>query len=162
LVTQVWIAYWPGFCVGEGAMAELKTKETKASVTAFLKKIVDQERREDCFAIVEIMRAATKEEPKMWGPSIVGFGRYRYRYESGREGEWPIIGFSPRKNDLTLYFMRGFDEYPDLIKRLGKHKTAKSCLYLKKLADVDMSVLKELVKRSLKAMESQRIKQPRG
>jgi hypothetical protein len=143
-------------------MAELKTKETKKSVNAFLNQIVDKQRREDCSAIVEIMRAATKEEPKMWGPSIVGFGRYRYKYESGREGEWPIIGFSPRKNDLTLYLMRGFDEYTDLIKRLGKHKTAKSCLYLKKLADVDVSVLKELVKRSVKSIEPQRIKQPRG
>ena len=142
------------------AMAELKTKATKKSVNAFLNQIVDQQRREDCSAIVEIMRAATKEEPKMWGPSIVGFGRYRYKYGSGREGEWPIIGFSPRKSDLTLYLMRGFDEYPDLIKRLGKHKTSKSCLYLKKLADVDMSVLKELVKRSVRSMDPQRIKQP--
>jgi hypothetical protein len=141
-------------------MAELKTKETKKSVNAFLNQIVDQQRREDCSAIVEIMRAATKEEPKMWGPSIVGFGRYRYKYGSGREGEWPIIGFSPRKSDLTLYLMRGFDEYPDLIKRLGKHKASKSCLYLKKLADVDMSVLKELVKRSVRSMDPQRIKQP--
>lgn len=143
-------------------MAELKTKETKKSVIAFLNQIVDKQRREDCFAIVEIMRAATKEEPKMWGPSIVGFGRYRYKYESGREGEWPAISFSPRKNDLTLYMMRGFDEYPDLVKRLGKHKTSKSCLYLKKLADVDMTVFKELVQRSVKAIEPQRIKQPRS
>ncbi len=87
-------------------MAELKTKETKASVTKFLNAIPDETRRNDCFAVAEIMQAVTKEEPKMWGPSIVGFGRYRYKYESGREGEWMLAGFSPRKGDLTLYIMR--------------------------------------------------------
>lgn len=139
-------------------MAELKTKETKASVSAFLNKIPDAARREDCFAVAEIMRAVTKEEPKMWGPSIVGFGHYHYKGKSGREGEWMLIGFSPRKSDLTLYIMRGFEEYPDLMKRLGKHKTGKSCLYIKRLSDIDTRVLKELVKRSVKAMASVRIK----
>ena len=139
-------------------MAELKTKETKASVTAFLNKIPDQARRDDCFALAEIMRAVTKEEPRMWGSSIVGFGRYHYKGKSGREGEWMITGFSPRKSDLTLYLMSGFDEFPDLMKRLGKHKTGKSCLYIKKLADVDLSVLRQLVKQSVKAMAWKRIK----
>lgn len=139
-------------------MAELKTKETKASVTAFLNKISDQTRRDDCFAVAEIMRAATKEEPRMWGSSIVGFGRYHYKGKSGREGEWMIIGFSPRKSDLTLYLMGGFEKSAELMKKLGKHKTGKSCLYIKKLTDVDLSVLRQLVKQSVKAMASKRVK----
>ena len=138
-------------------MAELKTKATSESVTAFLDKIADKRRREDCLAVVDIMRAVTKEEPKMWGSSIVGFGRYRYKYESGREGEWMITGFSPRKGDLTLYIMPGFEPFSDLMKRLGKYKTGKSCLYVKKLADVNVKVLKELVTKSVKKMEAHRI-----
>lgn len=138
-------------------MAELKTKETAESVSAFLDKIADKGRREDCLAVVDIMRDVTKEEPKMWGSSIVGFGRYRYKYESGREGEWMITGFSPRKSDLTLYIMPGFEPFADLMKRLGKYKTGKSCLYIKKLADVDVGVLRELVTRSIKKMTAKRI-----
>lgn len=140
-------------------MAELKTKETTESVSAFLDKIADQQRREDCLAVADIMRAVTKEEPKMWGTSIVGFGRYRYQYDSGREGEWPITGFSPRKGDLTLYILGGFDSAPELMKRLGKYKTSKSCLYIKKLEDVDRSVLRKLVAHSVKLMAPKRIKQ---
>ncbi len=138
-------------------MAELKTKETAESVSAFLKKIADKTRREDCLAVVDIMRDVTKEEPKMWGSSIVGFGRYHYKYESGREGEWMITGFSPRKGDLTLYIMPGFEPFPDLMKRLGKYKTGKSCLYIKKLADVDVDVLRELVTVSVNKMAAKRI-----
>ena len=138
-------------------MAEPKTKETAESVSAFLDKIADKSRREDCLAVVDIMRDVTKEEPKMWGSSIVGFGRYRYKYESGREGEWMITGFSPRKSDLTLYIMPGFEPFADLMKRLGKYKTGKSCLYIKKLADVDVGVLRELVTRSVKKMAAKRI-----
>ena len=138
-------------------MAELKTKETAESVSAFLDKIADKTRREDCLAVVDIMRDVTKEEPKMWGSSIVGFGRYHYKYESGREGEFMITGFSPRKGDLTLYIMPGFEPFPDLMKRLGKYKTGKSCLYIKKLADVDVGVLRELVTKSVKKMATQRI-----
>lgn len=138
-------------------MAKLKTKETKASVSKFLNAIPDKTRRDDCKAVVEIMRAVTKEEPKMWGPSIVGFGHYHYKYESGREGDFMLTGFSPRKGDLTLYIMPGFDKFPELLKRLGKYKTGKSCLYIKELADVDLKVLRELVKQSVKAMDSQRI-----
>jgi predicted CopG family antitoxin len=138
-------------------MAELKTKPTAESVSDFLDKVSHPSRRQDCLTVLEIMKDVTKEEPKMWGSSIVGFGRYRYKYESGREGEWMITGFSPRKNDLTLYIMRGFESFPELMKRLGKHKTGKSCLYIKKLADVDLSVLRELVDKSVKSMDSKRI-----
>lgn len=139
-------------------MAELKTKETGESVTAFINKIADQTRREDCLAVIDLMRKVTKEEPKMWGTSIVGFGRYRYKYESGREGEWPIAGFSPRKGDLTLYLIGGFDKFSDLMKSLGKYKTGKSCLYIKKLADVDVNVLKKLVTKSVNLKAGKRIR----
>ena len=138
-------------------MAELKTKPTTASVTKFLNGVSDKTRREDCFAVLEMMREVTKEEPKMWGSSIVGFGRHRYKYESGREGEWPIAAFSPRKGDLTLYFTPGFDIEPEM-ERLGKYKTGKSCLYIKKLGDVDPKVLKQLVTKSVKKLAGQRIK----
>lgn len=138
-------------------MAELKTKETAESVSAFINKIADQSRREDCLAVIDIMRKVTKEEPKMWGTSIVGFGRYRYKYESGREGEWPITAFSPRKGDLTLYIMGGFDKFSDLMNSLGKYKTGKSCLYIKKLADVDVNVLKKLVTKSVNLKAGKRI-----
>jgi predicted CopG family antitoxin len=139
-------------------VAELKTKETQESVSAFLKKITDKNRREDCLAVVDIMRDVTGEEPKMWGSSIVGFGRYRYKYESGREAEWMITGFSPRKGDLTLYILGGFDSLSDLMMRLGKYKTGKSCLYLKKLEDVDLNVLKKLVAKSVRLMAPKRIR----
>ena len=139
-------------------MAELKTKETTQSVSAFLNKITDEARRQDCFAVVDIMRAVTKEEPKMWGTSIVGFGRYHYKSEGGREGDWMITGFSPRKAALTLYLMGGFDKSPDLMKSLGKYKAGKGCLYLNKLSDVDVKVLRKLVAASVKLMTSKRIK----
>jgi Domain of unknown function (DU1801) len=138
-------------------MSELKTKPTAESVAAFIEKISDKTRREDCQAVIEIMKDVTKEEPEMWGPSIVGFGRYRYQYPNGREAEWMMTGFSPRKGDLTLYIMGGFESSPDLMKRLGKHKTGKSCLYIKKLAEVDLKALKELVKKSVKQMADRRI-----
>jgi hypothetical protein len=139
-------------------MAENKTQPTAESVTAFLNNVGDKARREDCFAVLDIMKRVTGEEPTMWGPSIVGFGRYRYKYESGREGEWMITGFSPRKNDLTLYIMPGFDQAGSLMERLGKYKTGKSCLYIKKLEDVDVAVLRKLVEQSVKKMAPQRIK----
>jgi predicted CopG family antitoxin len=138
-------------------MAELKTKPTAESVSDFLKRVEDKGRRDDCLTVIDIMKDVTKEDPQMWGSSIVGFGRYRYKYESGREGEWMITGFSPRKNDLTLYIMGGFESVSDLMKRLGKHKTGKSCLYIKKLADVDLKVLRQLVETSVKQMAGKRI-----
>lgn len=139
-------------------MAEPKTKPTADSVSAFIDKIADETRRADCRTVIDIMKGVTKEEPVMWGASIVGFGRYRYESRGGREAEWPLTGFSPRKGDLTLYIMGGFESSSDLMQRLGKHKTAKSCLYIKKLADVDLKVLKELVKKSVKQMADKRVK----
>lgn len=130
-------------------MAEPKTRPTTESVEQFLNGIADEQRRRDCFRLVAIMKAATKAEPQMWGTSIVGFGRHQYKYESGTKGEWPLIGFSPRKNDLTLYLMSGFSRHAESLKKLGKHKTGKGCLYLKKLADVDESTLKTIIKQTV-------------
>ena len=134
-------------------MAELKTKVNNASVDKFLKSVKDEQVREDCYQILDIMQKATKAEPKMWGTSIIGFGSYHYKYASGREGDWMLTGFSPRMQNLTLYIMPGFDEYDDLLKKLGKHTTGKSCLYIKKIEDVDTKVLKELVTKSVKKMK---------
>lgn len=133
-------------------MAELKTKATNASVSKFLEGVKDDERREACLAVAKIMKKATGEDPKMWGPSIVGFGSMRYKYTSGRELDWFITGFSPRKGDLTLYIMPGVERFTDQLKSLGKYKTGKSCLYVKKLADIDQSVLRQLVEASVKEM----------
>jgi hypothetical protein len=135
-------------------MAELKTKQTEASVSAFLDAVENEQRRADCRVVLDLMRAVTGEEPKLWGPSIVGFGSYHYKYASGREGDWFVTGFSPRKQDLTLYIMAGFDRYDELMAKLGKYKTGKSCLYLKRLSDVDLGVLRELVTASVEAMRS--------
>ncbi len=133
-------------------MTELKTKVNNQSVEKFLNGIKDQQTREDCFTIVEIMKQATKSEPKMWGSSIVGFGNYHYKYESGREGDWFLAGFSPRKQNLTLYIMAGFARHDELMRKLGKHKTGKSCLYVKRLADVNVPTLKKLIQESIKYM----------
>jgi len=130
-------------------MAELKTKQTTKSVEKFLNAIPEENTRRDCFTILKVMKQATKSEPKMWGSSIVGFGQYHYKYESGREGDWFLTGFSPRKQNLTLYLMGGLNRHTDLLKRLGKHKTAKGCLYLKSLDTIDISVLKVLVTKSV-------------
>ena len=129
---------------------ELKTKVNDASVEDFLNSVTDEQKREDCFEILRLMKQVTKEEPKMWGSSIVGFGSYHYKGASGREGDWLLTGFSPRKENLTLYIMGGFDLHQDLLKKLGKHKTSVGCLYIKKLDDVDKEVLKELVAESVK------------
>ncbi len=133
-------------------MAEPKTRQTEASVEAFLDRVDGDARRQDCLTLVRIMKQATGAEPRMWGSSIVGFGSYTYTYDSGRAGDWPLTGFAPRKQDLTLYIMPGFDSYGALLEKLGKHKTGKSCLYIKRLADVDLGVLKRLVSASVKAM----------
>jgi hypothetical protein len=129
-------------------MSENKTKPTDASVEDFLKGVEHPRRREDGFELLEMMKDITKEEPTMWGPSIVGFGTYHYKYASGREGNMPKTGFSPRKQSMTVYIMEGFDEYDTLLKKLGTHKTGKSCLYINKLADVDKTVLREIIKKS--------------
>ena len=128
---------------------ELKTKVNDTSVEGFLNSVTDEQKREDCFEILRLMEQVTKEEPKMWGSSIVGFGSYHYKGASGREGDWLLTGFSPRKENLTLYIMGGFDLHQDLLKKLGKHKTSGGCLYIKKLDDVDKEVLKELVAESV-------------
>ncbi len=133
--------------------AELKTKVNDASVEGFLNSIKDEQTRADCFEILKLMKQVTKEEPKMWGASIVGFDSYHYKSASGREGDWMLTGFSPRKQNLTLYLMSGFDAHADLLKKLGKHKTSVGCLYIKKLEDVDKKVLKELVVETVKTMK---------
>jgi len=126
-------------------MSEMKTKVNEASVDGFLSNVEDEQKRKDCFEIVKIMKQVTKEEPKMWGPAIIGFGSYHYKYESGREGDMPQIGFSPRKQNLTLYIGVGDNSDNPLLKKLGKYTTSKACLYIKKLADVDRNVLQELI-----------------
>ncbi|MBM3126753.1 MAG: DUF1801 domain-containing protein [Chloroflexi bacterium] len=137
-------------------MSTLKTKPTKANVNAFINKISAAEKREDCLELVKIMKQATKSEPKMWGASIVGFGSYHYRYATGREGDWMLTGFSPRKQNLTIYIMSGFERQAELLKRLGKFTTGSSCLYLKRLGDVDKKILKELIRESVKIMKHRR------
>lgn len=133
-------------------MSELKTQKNDASVEDFLEGVENEQKRDDSKRIVELMHDVTGEDPAMWGESIVGFGEYTYRYASGREGEWMLVGFSPRKQNLTVYIMSGFEEYEDLLRRLGKHKTGKSCLYINKLDDVDIEVLEELVAKSVELM----------
>jgi len=132
-------------------MAELKTKENSASVSAFLRSIPDPQRRSDAMAVADLMKAVTKTEPKMWGASVVGYGSQHYQYESGREGDWFRTGFSPRKDSLTLYITSSFEQYPDLMEKLGTYKTGKACLHIKKLSDVDRRVLEQLITRSLNA-----------
>ncbi len=135
-------------------MAEIKTKKNDASVEAFLQIVKEEEKRKDCMAILTMMKKITKTEPKMWGSSIVGFGSYHYKSErSKQEGDWFITGFSPRKQNLTLYIMPGIDYYKDIVKKLGKCKTSVSCLYINKLADVDITVLKELIGTAYKRMK---------
>ena len=134
-------------------MAELKTNKNDASVEDFLNTIKDEQIRADCFEISTLMSQVTKAEPKMWGSSIIGFGQYHYKYASGRENDWMLVGFSPRKQNITLYIMAGFDRYDELLAKLGKFTTGKSCLYIKKLADVDKKVLKKLVTESVKVMK---------
>ncbi len=130
-------------------MAALKTARTSDSVPAFLDAVVHDDRRTDCYAVLELMRDVTGEEPAMWGPGIVGFGSYHYKYDSGREGDWFLTGFSPRKQELTLYIMSGFERYDEVMARLGKFRTGKSCLYIKRLSDVDTEALRTLIEASI-------------
>jgi hypothetical protein len=135
-------------------MAELKTKKTDSSVNTFLESIDDEQKKKASYVILDLMKEVTGAEPKMWGESIVGFGEYHYKYASGREGDWLITGFSPRKQSLTLYLTYGFEEHKDLLSRLGKYKTGKACLYIKRLEDINQTVLKELVQRSVEKMKA--------
>jgi len=132
-------------------MAVNKTKPTKLSVAAFIDALAEPTRRADAKALVKLMQSAAGEKPKMWGPSIIGFGSYHYRYESGREGDMPVVAFSPRKAATVLYGLIGFSKAAALLARLGKHTTGKGCLYIKKLADVDHHVLEALVAKALAA-----------
>jgi hypothetical protein len=135
-------------------MAELKTKKTKASVTAFINDIENETRRTDAKKLLTLMKGATGMRGSMWGDSIVGFGSYHYKSErSAQEGDWPLVGFSPRKTSLTLYVMPGFKQYTALLKKLGKHKTSVGCLYINKLADVDTAVLEEIIKGATAEMQ---------
>ncbi|MGA1583761.1 MAG: DUF1801 domain-containing protein [Saprospiraceae bacterium] len=130
-------------------MADLKTQPSSFSVEDFLNSVADVQQRADSFALVDIMREETGEEPVMWGGSIIGFGHYHYVYESGREGDWFLTGFSPRKGKISVYLMNGFSKVEELLGQLGPHKTGKSCLYIKRLADIDESVLRQLIKLSV-------------
>jgi Domain of unknown function (DU1801) len=134
-------------------MAELKTKVNEGNVDAFIESIEKENIRQDCVRIMEIMREITQSEPKMWGGSIVGFGNYHYKYASGREGDWFIAGFSPRKQNITMYIIAGFTNYEEILNRLGKYKTGKSCLYINKLSDIDLNVLQELVRASVEHLQ---------
>ena len=129
-------------------MADLKTKPTDQNVQAFLEGIENESRRQDCLTLVELMKDVTGAEPRMWGTSIIGFGHYHYKYDSGRENDWFPVGFSPRKQNLTLYLLGGLEQQAELLSKLGKCKTGKGCLYINKLADVDLRVLREMVKKS--------------
>ena len=136
-------------------MAENKTKETDASVDGYIGAIDDESRRKDCKALVKLMTKATRQKPKMWGSSIVGFGSYHYRYDSGREGDSCLVGFSSRKGDISLYIMASFPGHDELLAKLGKHKLAKACLYIRQLSDVDTTVLEQLVAGSFEAKARQ-------
>ena len=125
-------------------------KTTAASVNAFIKRVPGEARRKDCLTLLRLMKQATRTEPKMWGPTMVGFGRYHYVYASGHEGDCFLVGFAPRKQDLTLYITSGFGPHRALMAKLGRHKTGKGCLYIKRLEDVDLAVLKKLVAASVK------------
>ena len=135
-------------------MAENKTVPTDSDVMEFLNNVENERRRQDSLVVLEMMREVTGEEPQMWGSSIVGFGSYHYKYESGREGDMPLTGFSPRKQALTLYIMAGFEQYDELMAKLGKHTTGAACLYIKRLSDIDMDVLRELVTKSYAHMQA--------
>ena len=134
-------------------MGGLKTKANSASVSAFLESVGNERRRKDAFELLALMKEVTGQRPKMWGTSLIGFGSYHYRYQSGREGDWPVTAFSPRAQNLSIYIMPGFAHYRALMDKLGKYKTGKSCLYLKRLDDVDRNVLKRLVARSVADMK---------
>ncbi len=135
-------------------MAELKTRENDGDVLAFLNAVPDEGKQADARRVMAIMREVTGEEPRLWGDNIVGYGHYHYKYASGREGDWFLTGFSPRKANLTLYITSGFEQFEDLRARLGKHTVGKSCLYVKRLSDLDETTLRELIGRSVEHMRA--------
>lgn len=133
-------------------MADLKTYPTSASVAAFLERVPNARQREDAHKVAALMQRLTGDEPRMWGSSIVGFGTYTYFYESGRSGDWPLVGFAPRAKELVLYIMSGFDEHLELMRGLGRYKTGKSCLYVRTLDDINLPVLTRLIEASIARM----------
>ncbi len=135
-------------------MSENKTKPTTASVHQFLDAVTDGTKRSDCYTLLEAIQEITQKDPVMWGPSIIGFGSYHYKYDTGREGDMILAGFSPRKQNITIYMMAGFGRYPELMQRLGKYKTGKSCLYIKRLSDIDMDILLQLIASSYRHMDN--------
>ena len=135
-------------------MAEIKTKANDASVEVFLDRVPNATRREDARTLVRMLKSITRQPPKMWGPSIVGFGSYHYKYATGREGDMPMAGFSPRAGAMTIYVMRGSARYDELVSRLGKCKTSVACVYINKLADVDLKVLRELMTASYQHLKA--------
>jgi hypothetical protein len=136
-------------------MADTKTKPTDRSVEEFLKEVENPTKKKDSFEILRMMKKVTQEEPVIWGDSIVGFGSYHYKYSSGREGDSPMVGFSPRKQNLTIYIQDGIDKYDVLLKKLGKFKTGKVCLYINKLNDVDNEILKQILTKSVEYMKKE-------
>ena len=137
-------------------MAEIKTKPTAVSVKDFIAAVPDEQKRKDSKVLVDMMSKITKEKPKMWGPTIIGFGSYHYKYDSGHEGDMCITGFSPRKAAISVYILMGFNKSPELMKKLGKFKTGKSCLYVKKLSDIDKKVLEELIEESVNYIKNKK------
>ncbi len=135
-------------------MATQKTLPTDNNVKTFLDSVPDEKKRQDCYKALELMQKATGYPAVMWGPSIVGFGSYHYKYESGHEGDAPLTGFSPRKEALTFYLMPDNEQREELLQRLGKHKASKGCIYVKKLADIDTEVLKELAVATVKSLQA--------
>jgi hypothetical protein len=131
-------------------MAELKTKKNDASVTDFLNAIPDEQRRKDCYTVLDMMRKATRDEPKMYGSSIVGMGTYIVRYANGREMDWLLVGFAPRKQNISLYLMGGLEQHADLLPKLGKYKTGMGCLYINRLSEVDVPTLRKLITQTVK------------
>lgn len=134
-------------------MSDLKTKKNTASVSKFINAVENETRRSDAKELLKIFKEVTGMKPTMWGTSIVGYGSYHYKYASGREGDWMLTGFSPRKQNMSIYIMSGFKEFPELMKKLGKHKTGVGCLYVNKLEDIDIKVLKQLIKKSVSYMK---------
>lgn len=140
-------------------MPELKTKVSDASVAEFLQTVEDKQKRDDAFELLALFETITQEKGRMWGPSIIGFGQYHYKSErSSQEGDWPLTGFSPRKQYLTLYIMQGFVDLTKLLTKLGKSKTSKGCLYIKRLSDVDIEVLKKIIKVSFEEAKRRLLK----
>lgn len=136
------------------AKAQNKTVESQESVTDFIQALSDETKKKDCFTLVQLMQKHSCHEPKMWGPSIIGFGTYHYQYDSGREGDAPLLAFSPRKAEISLYLSSSFENREALLQKLGKHKSAKACVYVKKLSDINLEVLEELISLSLTHVKS--------